>query len=259
MNRKQAMISTICVLFAVLLFGGCYKPTSTPVIITAPHRLPVVQHYIVGKSVENRPIECLVLGQSQDVAFILATIHGDEPAGTPLVQRLIEYLQQHPHLLLGRKVVMVPIANPDGMAHNSRCNARGIDLNRNFLTANRINNARFGHTALSEPEARTIERLITRYAPDRIVSIHQPFACIDYDGPGQALASRMAEHCDLPVRKLGGSPGSLGSYAGITLGIPIITFELPENADKLDSQTLWEKYGTALVAAIIYPEIVGSK
>ena len=30
----------------------------------------------------------------------------------------------------------------------------------------------------------------------------------------------------------------------------------PENADKLDSQTLWEKYGIALVAAVLYPDRV---
>jgi len=97
--------------------------------------------------------------------------------------------------------------------------------------------------------------LIEIYAPDRIVSIHQPLSCIDYDGPGIALARRMAEHCDLPIKKLGARPGSLGSYAGLTLGIPIITLELPRSADALDEQSLWDKYGAALVAAVAYPEM----
>jgi len=197
-----------------------------------------------------------VLGQGQDVAFILATIHGDEPAGTPLVRRLAEYLQQRPNLLRGRNVVLLPVANPDGMAMGTRSNARGVDLNRNFRTANRVNSPQFGLRALSESEAQAIDKVIRQHAPDRIVSIHQPLTCIDYDGPAAALAGRMAQYCDLPVRKLGARPGSLGSYAGLTLAIPIITFELPRNASRLGQHTLWQQYGTALIAAIVYPNRV---
>jgi len=197
-----------------------------------------------------------VLGQGQDVAFILATIHGDEPAGTPLVRRLAEYLQQRPNLLRGRNVVLLPVANPDGMAMGTRSNARGVDLNRNFRTANRVNSPQFGRRALSESEAQAIDKVIRQHGPDRIVSIHQPLTCIDYDGPAAALAGRMAQYCDLPVRKLGARPGSLGSYAGLTLAIPIITLELPRNANRLNQQALWQRYGTALIAAVVYPDRV---
>jgi len=65
----------------------------------------------------------------------------------------------------------------------------------------------------------------------------------------------MARYCDLPVRKLGARPGSLGSYAGENLRIPIITFELPCDADSLDSKSLWTRYGSALIAAVLYPDI----
>jgi protein MpaA len=60
----------------------------------------------------------------------------------------------------------------------------------------------------------------------------------------------------LPVKKLGAKPGSLGSYAGVDLGIPVITFEMRQNDSKLDSETLWRRYGKALVAAIVYPDKV---
>ena len=124
------------------------------------------------------------------------------------------------------------------------------------VPANRLDDRRYGRTALSEPEARAIEQLIVQYVPDRIVSIHQPLACIDYDGPGSALAARMAQFCDLPVKKLGARPGSLGSYAGVTLGIPIITFEMLRADSQLTSETLWQRYGKALLAAIVYPDSV---
>ncbi len=259
MNRKRSIILTVCALFAALAFAGCYQPVDYPVIVDVPQPPavePAIQRRIVGTSIENRPITCTVLGEGQDVTFILAAIHGSEPAGIPLVRRLAQYLQQYPHLLQGRKVVLLPVANPDGVAHSTRYNARGVDLNRNFSTANRLNIKRFGRTALSEPEARVIDRLIRQYAPDRVVSIHQPLACIDYDGPGKALARRLAEYCNLPLIKLGPKPGSLGSYAGVTLGIPIITLELPHIADRLNSQRLWQRYGPALIAAVVYPDRV---
>ena len=257
MNSKSDIIYIVCILLVTAVLAGCYSPTPEPEIVAEPTILsdePLVQRSIVGKSIENRPIECSVLGKGHDVTLVLATIHGDEPAGTALVHRLEEHLQQHPQLLHGRMIILLPVANPDGLAHNVRNNARGVDLNRNFDTANRNNNATNGYRALSEPEALVIDQLIGQYAPDRIVSIHQPFACIDYDGPAQMLAQRMAEYCDLPIRKLGAHPGSLGSYAGLTLHIPIVTLELPDSASRFNQETLWNQYGTVLIAAVIYPE-----
>jgi len=215
----------------------------------------LVRRYVGGRSVENKPLEYLVLGQGRDVIFILATIHGNEPAGTPLVQRLAQYLRQHPLMLRGRTVVLVPAANPDGRANNRRSNANGVDLNRNFQTANRRDSREFGYKALSEPESRFIHVLIHQYKPDRIVSVHQPLTCIDYDGPAKTLADCMAKYCDLPIRKLGAKPGSLGSYAGETLGIPIVTFELPRDAGRAAPESVWAKYGNALVAAVLYPDL----
>lgn len=276
MNKKRSFTLNICALLAVFALAGCYKPTAYPELVT-PSLMPLTplsptlqspplprlptfvipgQYRIVGTSVQRLPILSFVLGQGSDVTFILATIHGDEPAGTPLVRRLGKYLQQQPHLMKGRRVVLLAVANPDGMAHNSRFNANGVDLNRNFPASNRVNDKQSGATALSEPETRLVKQLIEQYSPDRIVSVHQPLACIDYDGPGTTLAVRMAQYCDLRVKRLGPKPGSLGSYAGVDLGIPIITFEMLQDDSGLDSQTLWRRYGKALVAAIIYPDPV---
>lgn len=215
----------------------------------------LILRYVAGRSVENRALEYLVIGQGPDVVFILATIHGNEPAGTPLVLRLAEYLRRHPLMLRGRRLVLVPVANPDGMARNRRFNANGVDLNRNFEATNRLDGGKFGYRALSEPESRFIHLLLHQYKPDRIVSVHQPLTCVDYDGPAKALAECMAEYCDLPVRKLGARPGSLGSYAGETLSIPIVTFELPGSAGRLTPESLWSKYGNALVALVLYPDL----
>jgi len=253
--NNKAFIALVLLIPLTFAITGCYKPVEEPVIVKmlplAPK--PAVLRSFAGESIENRTIAYTVLGQGTDVIFILAAIHGNENAGIPLVHRLEIYLQQHPELLEERRIVLLPIANPDGVARNSRYNARGIDLNRNFQASNRINSYRFGYSALSEPEARAIALLIRLYAPNRIVTIHQPLACIDYDGPSRELADRMAEYCNLPVKKIGAKPGSLGSYAGMTLGIPVITLELPRAADKFNQEQLWQQYGHALTAAIAYP------
>jgi protein MpaA len=254
---------TVCALFVVLPLSGCYQPVRYPQLAETPPALPVVhpaRYSIVGASVHRRPIMCLALGQGADVTLIIATIHGNEPAGTPLVRRLATYLRQHPDILNERKVVLLRLANPDGLAHKSRYNAHGVDLNRNFEAANRLNTPQFGMTALSEPEARAIRKIILDYRPDRIVSVHQRGpkrpGCIDYDGPASELAKHMAQYCELPVTRLGSMPGSLGSYAGVTMNVPIITFEMFRADSQLSDEALWQKYGKALVAAVVYPESI---
>ena len=242
--------STGPIFVAALFLAGCAAPQFAPG--------PMMQRYTAGVSVENRSIEYLVIGAGPDVIFIMAAIHGNESAGVPLVYRLADYLQQYPGLLTGRKVVLLPAANPDGIARNSRFNANSVDLNRNFAAPNRINDLQSGYAALCEPESGIIDRLIRRYNPNRIISLHQPensdTGWIDYDGPADDLAGRIAEYSKLPIRKLGTFPGSLGAYAGATLNIPIITIEQPLNIERLDSERLWQRYGPALVAAVIYPD-----
>jgi protein MpaA len=242
-------------LVAVLLWlGGCGSSPSVWVgekgaassAVTAYHR----QH-VAGYSVERREIVCHTLGTGRDVTMILATIHGNEHAGTPIAERLVEHLRGEPAQLTGKRVVIVPVANPDGYHYNQRGNANGVDLNRNFSAANRRDNTRNGQ-GMSEPESRVIARLMEIYQPARIVSIHQPFNVLDYDGPGAGLAQRMAEASGMPVKKLGSRPGSLGSYAGVDRGIPIITMELPKLAHRESDDALWQKYGGALLAAVGY-------
>ena len=242
-----------------LALFGCQDTqlNDVPVITSSPELAAVpFRNYTVGLSVEKRPIECVVMGSGEDVTFVLGGIHGDEQTGIPIARRLAQHLQQQPLILRNRKIVLMPVANPDGVVYNWRFNARGVDLNRNFHAANRVNKPRYGHKPLSEPEAQAIHWVINQYSPDRIVTLHQPLNCVDYDGPAEHLARHMAKHCDLPVKKLGARPGSLGSYAGETLGIPIITVEFGKDDSKLDPEVLWDRYARMIIAAIEYPQDV---
>ncbi len=250
-GRKFAVIA---VFLGVLALSGCYQSVNPPKLGATTRNviLPPLQHF-AGVSVEKRPIMYYVLGSGSDITFIISGIHGDEPAGPYLVNYLMDYLNHNQSLLKGRQVVILPIANPDGALYKKRVNANNVDINRNFPADNRIDSNDSGITSLSEPEARFLREIIQKHKPSRIVSIHQPYGCIDFDGPAENLAKQMAFFCDLPLQKVGAQPGSLGSYAGETMGIPIITFEMLENDTYLNTQVLWQKYGKALMAIITYP------
>ncbi len=242
------LVVTLRRLVLLTLLGHCLASLTTADVCAGEPKIVAV-----GKSYQGKTIECVVHGEGPDVLMVIATIHGNEAAGTPLVAAFSKWLAEHPDKLAGRQVVIVPVANPDGMAAGQRFNTRGVDLNRNFPAGNWQEQGvnLHGNAPLSEPESRVLLQVVCRYFPDRVISIHQPVACVDYDGPGQALAEAMAARCTLPVKKLGGRPGSFGSFVGESLGKPIITLELPKDAG-MDSQVLWKAYGNALIAALEY-------
>lgn len=246
-------LASTLILFALL--AGCRTVSDSsaevlPVITPAP-----VPWTTVGTSVEGRPIEQALLGDGEVTVLLIGGIHGNEEAGTPLLEHLAEVVSsgvEPPPWMANRRVAVLPRSNPDGLAASTRHNARGVDLNRNFPSRN-FGTARHGGTEpLSEPESRVIHRLIDELAPARIVVFHMPLELIDYDGPARGLARAMGAVSPLPVRRLGARPGSLGSYAGVDLGIPIVTVELPPSARGLELEESWALYGPLILAAIEY-------
>lgn len=205
----------------------------------------------IGTSVEGRPLRCARFGAGE-VVLLVAGIHGDEAAGTPLLERLALELAEQPAWAARRCVIVVPDLNPDGLASGERRNARGVDLNRNFPAANFRERDAHGGTPLSEPEARALHALILEERPARILSFHQPIAVIDWDGPAEALAHVLAAACELPAKRIGSRPGSLGSWSGVDLAIPTVTVELPRAADEIDVDEAWARYGPMLIAAIAF-------
>jgi len=243
-------------LAAILLCGalttaGCPKKAEvTPGTLTlpsAPSRSP-----LRGTSVQGRPLSSLVYGRGPDTLLVIGGIHGSEPAGAVLARQLCRYLEAHPELLSGRRVVVMAEANPDGLAAERRTNAHGVDINRNFPAANYAPGKTSGRGAASEPETNYLVGLMDRYRPGKIVTIHQPLTCIDYDGPARGLAVAMSRLCLLPVRKLGAKSGSLGSYAGVDRDVPIVTLELPKHASTMGAHAVWKEFGRTLLLAVRY-------
>ena len=204
---------------------------------------------VAGHSVEGRAIPVHLRGLGPDVCLVMATIHGSEPAGTPLLERLLAHLDAHPELLPGRRVVVMPLANPDGLAARTRANANGVDVNRNFEASNRRDGGRYGEQALSEPEAVAVRAVVRQFGPSRVLSLHQPLRCVDWDGPAEALAQRVAAATGLPLKKLGTRPGSMGAWAEAN-GLALVTLELPPRVESLGADELWRRYGEAILAFV---------
>ena len=214
-----------------------------------------VQTWAFGRSVNGTDLIAHRLGVGPQRTLVIAGIHGSEAAGVPLSKRLLQHLSTHPDLLHGRSVVFIHEMNPDGLAKGQRHNARGVDLNRNFPSDNFSGRDKHGERPLSQPESRALHDLVLDLRPDRVLTLHQPLRCIDYDGPDAApLAQAMARHTDLPAKRLGGRPGSLGSWAGIEGDAWVITIELPPLKPQPDDDTLWRRYADMMLAGVLYPD-----
>jgi|CXWL01.1.fsa_nt_gi protein MpaA len=228
-----------------------------------------VTKHVMGKSLEGRELVVHEFKGSRVQGFrgekrpahercivVLGGFHGDEPKSVYVVERLIEELHERQRGNAERQQgneatgqvgnaeriatwVIMPVVNPDGYKRRTRRNARKVDINRNFPTKNwEVGNPRSrmfgGFEPASEPETRAVIRVIEKFRPDLIVTIHsinRNRFCNNFDGPGRELARRLAHYNKYPVTSTIGypTPGSFGTWAGVERGIPTITLELPSH------------------------------
>lgn len=190
---------------------------------------------------------------SQGPSIIIAGIHGNEKAAGEMADLLLDKWRRRPNELAGQYVILIPRANPDGCAKETRQNSRGVDLNRNFPFSWEISEPESkyysGIQPLSESESKAIAELIEKVKPSKIISIHSPLGNINFDGPARAIAELMSKLNGYPVVDNIGypTPGSLGLFAGQKLGIPTITLELPP---RINSEKEWNDNYNAILEAI---------
>ena len=168
----------------------------------------------------------------------IGVFHGDEPDGEYLISR---YLQDRTET--SNRLLFIPCLNPDGKEIQTRKNINGVDLNRNFPTKNWIKVSKSddyygGEKPASEIETQFLVYVIEKYKPDLILSIHEPYKVVNYDGPAKNIAEDISKITGYKIEKNIGypTPGSFGTYCGVERNIPTITLELPEKEDK---ELLW--------------------
>ena len=123
---------------------------------------------VIGETLKGLPIHLVTLGKGgakDPSALFLGSQHGNEPAGRETVLALLRDLAFTTDPVLQRQIadqsfLMVPSANPDGRAANTRGNGRGVDVNRDHLT-------------LTEPESRAIAAVVRDVAPSVCLDLHE--------------------------------------------------------------------------------------
>ena len=196
-------------------------------------------------SVDGQPLlikEYPPLGERKPKGRILLVggTHGDELSSISIVFKWMHTLERHHSGLFHWRIN--PLMNPDGALRpkHQRTNANGVDLNRNFATPDSHNGEALnywkvktyenrrrypGPYPLSEPETQWLYQEIEKFKPDVVIAVHAPYSLVDYDAPNRENAPRRIGH--LYKNLMGTYPGSLGNYAGIYLGVPVVTLELP--------------------------------
>jgi murein peptide amidase A len=176
---------------------------------------PTHAHRIVtlGHSVRGTPIVALERGDpsSPRKMLVVGCIHGTECAGIAVVQLLAQTQPRNVDLWL------MPNLDPDGYAADTRQNAHGVDLNRNFAAmwipiGHRGSLQWSGPQPFSEPETRIARRLILRLRPALTLWFHQPQALVRAWGPSTPAARRYARLAGVPFRALAWPNGTASNW-----------------------------------------------
>lgn len=209
----------------------------------------------IGASHKGRPLRMTRLGRGPRRVLWIGGIHGDEREGSVSTAEL-------PHLFLGTPgaaqavtLTILEDVNPDGTAQNTRGNSLGIDLNRNYPAGNFKPSRFFGARPLDQPEARALHDLILAERPHLVIVAHgwRNDHFINYDGPALALAerfSRLSGYRVQPSNEIAPTPGSLGSWVGGTLKIPILTLEHQRGRDPWAA---WLDTRAAIMSVVMEP------
>ena len=175
--------------------------------------------------------ELFLLGGSfccEGKALVIGVVHGDEPQGEEFIYK---YIKETPDT----KMLYIPCLNPDGKDLNTRVNANGVDLNRNFPTNNwelSPKDKYYGGMApASEFETKFLINIVERYKPSLILTIHTPYKVVNYDGDAKDISKKISAITGYPVEESIGypTPGSFGTWAGVERKIPTITLEIDED------------------------------
>ena len=206
---RPARIRGKCAAFLAALLAAMWLFSTLATALGEGGEASRPQRTVYGASEQGRELVCWRVGpEDASRAFLMVfAVHGFEDRfardGLLLAQiarRLLDHYALYPEALGDTALYIVPCANPDGLAEGSsntgfgRCNALGLDINRDFpegwvrrgQSANRT-----GEAPLSTAEARALVGLAEEIRPDWACDVHGYVNTVKY-GANKALAAAFA-------------------------------------------------------------------
>lgn len=214
----------------------------------AAPRATKVAELTIGLSTEGRPITAVQFGDGPRKLVLVGATHGGPEANTyRLMLDLIAHLRAAPEEVPPSvRLYIIPALNPDGLALDTRFNARGVDLNRNMNTGldacpendwSRTVNGAYGivsATGGAAPETEVESRLIRAFLLDASAALFyhsaggELFPPFCPHQPSIRLAQRYAEAAGYTYTRFYPRymiTGGMHDWAG-SLGIASFTPEL---------------------------------
>ncbi len=239
-------------------------------IIAAPLSRRLKFREVIGYSVQNRPIESYIYGDGyKKIIYVGGTHAGSEANAVTLMNRWKFYIENNlDKIPFGYQVIIIPMHNPDGYCGNSRYNANGVDLNRNFATNNWSSigylwsrQVSGGPYPFSEVENQALKKYLEKERVEKLISYHsaadQIFASEIVPGalypPSFEFAkfyNQFSHYNDAEESYVWTHypiSGDLSSWASQYFRIPALTVELSDGVSND-----WEKNLSAMIEAIRY-------
>lgn len=198
-----------------------------------------------GYSEQGRELTCWTIGQADAPRSLLLVfgVHGFEDAYdrdgevlSMIAHRVIDYYQQNPETLGDLRLHIIPCANPDGLLEGTsknrfgRCNANGIDINRDFpvnWSEDYHSRNKTGTEPFTSAEARALRDLVLELAPAYAVDVHGWINGVYGSG---VFAECLAQQFDMRLKAIR-SGGTLAEWLA-TVADEAVLLELPASPNE---------------------------
>ncbi|HWQ74859.1 MAG TPA: M14 family metallopeptidase [Syntrophomonas sp.] len=181
-----------------------------------------VTYQVLGYSYQGIAINCCVVTPKdyRQTILITAAVHGfddgwdgDGQALVEIAQNVFKAFASEPEALEGTRLMVIPCVNPDGAYYGKssdgfgRCNAQGIDINRDFdYNWQYCAESRYqtGSAPFTTPEAQILRDIVLQEKPEIIIDLHGWLACTYGDAQ---IASYFDQSLGTYYKKRLGPPG----------------------------------------------------